>query len=173
AHPLNVRVAPYPNSGMHDLRVGPHKVVSITYMIRDPSGTIYDVRDIPLAYVHAVGGPLFPEIERALTDLQRVSVELTPEHAFGDPDPDLTFTDKLENLPSALRNLGAEFEAENERGERRTFRVTHIADGKLTVDANHPLAGKTLHFEVTVNTIRAARPDEIAAREADPMGGSS
>lgn len=122
-----------------------------------------------------VRGPLFPELERALTGLgvgDRARVELAPERTYGEPDPSLTFTDEFANVPPELRVLGAEFEADTERGERRTFRATHIegGSGKLTVDANHPLAGSVLHYEVTVNAIRPPRRTRSArSRYADGL----
>lgn len=61
---------------------------------------------------------------------------------------------------------------ENERGERMTFRVTRIADGRLTVDANHPLAGQTVRFRVTVVAVRPATLDEIANGMPADGGGS-
>ena len=98
----------------------------------------------------------------------RVSVTLTPEEGFGAHDPKLTFTDELENAPPDLRQIGMEFEAQNANGGSMVFRVTRIADGKITVDANHPFAGQTVIFEVAVQDVRDATPEEIRlGRPAD------
>jgi len=56
----------------------------------------------------------------------------------------------------------------NDGGETKTFTVTHIEDGKLTVDGNHPLAGKTAKFYVTVLDIRDATPEEILNGVTNP-----
>jgi FKBP-type peptidyl-prolyl cis-trans isomerase SlyD len=144
--------------------VSRNKVVSVTYTLRNQQGELYEQRDLPVAYLHGSGADLFPEIERALHGKPvgaRVSVTLGPEQAFGAHDPKLTFTDDVENVPPELRRIGAEFEAENAKGEARVFTVTRIDNGRLTVDANHPLAGQTVTFEVTVAAIRDATPDEI------------
>ncbi len=146
-------------------------VVSFTYVIRDPSGEICEYRDLPLAYIHGGHSPLFPQIERALdgqTVGHRAVVTLSAEEAFGEHDPALTFADAVDNVPDELRYVGAEFEAENEQGERRQFRVTKIEDGLLTVDANHPLAGKALTYEVTVVGVREATEEELRAGQAEP-----
>ncbi len=138
-------------------------VVSITYLIRDERGDICEYRDLPVAYVHGGRSPLFPEIERALEGQKvghKAVVTLAPGEAFGAHDPNLEFTDALDNVPEELRYLGAEFEAESERGDRRQFRVVKIENGLLTVDANHPLAGKTLTYEVTITDIRNADDEE-------------
>jgi FKBP-type peptidyl-prolyl cis-trans isomerase SlyD len=90
-----------------------------------------------------------------------VCVELSPEEAFGDNDPNLTFTDDIVNAPPEVHYVGAEVEAQNEYGETRQFRVTRIEDGKITVDANHPLAGQTLTFRVTVREVRDPTSGEM------------
>jgi FKBP-type peptidyl-prolyl cis-trans isomerase SlyD len=91
-----------------------------------------------------------------------VEVLLPPQDGFGEPKPELTFTDDIENVPPEHRQLGSEVLFENERGEQMQFRVTCIENGKLTVDANHPLAGQTVKFVVTVVSVRPATLDEIA-----------
>jgi FKBP-type peptidyl-prolyl cis-trans isomerase SlyD len=155
--------------------VSPNKVVSVTYTLRNQRGELFEQRDLPVAYLHGSGADLFPEIERALNGKPvgaRVTVTLGPEQAFGAHDPKLTFTDDLDNVPPELRRIGAEFEAESAKGEARVFVVTRIENGRLTVDANHPLAGQTVVFEVTVADIRDATPEEIQSgrpRDATSM----
>ncbi len=146
-------------------------VVSITYVIRDDVGEICEYRDLPVAYIHGGQSPLFPQIERVLEGCSvghKAVVTLSAQEAFGEHDPSLTFTDTLDNVPEELRYVGAEFEAENEQGGRRQFRVTKIENGRLTVDANHPLAGKTLTYDVTVVGIRKASDEELINGQADP-----
>lgn len=155
-------------------RVAPHKVVSVTYLLRNQHGDIVDVRDLPVAYVHGAGSELFPQIEQALTGKtvgETIEVTLGPAEAFGAHDAKLTFTDDLENVPPELRQVGMEFEAQSPKGEAMLFRVTGIDNGKLTVDANHPLAGQTVTFVVTVQDIRDATDDERkAGRPLDSSG---
>ncbi len=102
--------------------------------------------DLPIAYVHGANGPLFEKIEQALEGRQagdKVEVLPPPQDGFGEHKPELTFTDDIGNVPPEHRRLGSEVLFENERGEQMQFRVTRIEDGRLTVDANHPLAGQT------------------------------
>ena len=70
-----------------------------------------------------------------------------------------------------FQTLGAQVEMQNDRGETRSFIVSRIEDGRLTVDGNHPLAGKTLRFVVEVNDVRDATPEEIAAGVPDQPAG--
>lgn len=140
-----------------------HKVVSITYRIKDQDGEIVEINDLPVEYVHGGASDLFPKIEQALEGRgvgDSVTITLTPEEAFGGRDPKLAFTDELENAPPELRRVGMQFDAQNAKGETINLVVTHVGDGKITVDANHPLAGKTITFEVTVQDIRDATDEE-------------
>lgn len=142
--------------------VAKDKVVSITYVLRNQRGAIVEYRDLPVTYVHG-GGDLFSKIEQALEGRavgESVTVTLSPQEGFGEHDPKLTFTDDLENAPPELRRVGAEFEAQNARGEAIHLVVTRIADGKITVDANHPCAGQTVTFEVKIVDIRDATAEE-------------
>jgi FKBP-type peptidyl-prolyl cis-trans isomerase SlyD len=88
-------------------------------------------------------------------------VTLNPEEGFGAHDNSLTFTDKLENVPAEFHNIGAEVEFKNDKGESKIFRVTEINNNELTVDGNHPLAGKTITYNVTVKEVRMATTDEL------------
>lgn len=158
-----------------DTRVAPNKVVSITYTIIDDTGELRERVDLPVSYLHGGRSNLFPQIEQALHDKcvgDVVSVRLAPEEGFGPHNPGLTFTDDLENVPEELRFLGAELEGQNAQGATMKFVVTEIRDGRLTVDANHPFAGKTVTFEVTVAGVRNASPEELMRGEpANTHGG--
>jgi len=85
---------------------------------------------------------------------------LPPEKALGYHDTAMTFTDDIANVPPEFRRVGAEVEMQNDRGETRSFFVSKIEADKLTVDGNHPFAGKTLTYAVTVADIRDASEEE-------------
>ena len=66
-----------------------------------------------------------------------------------------------------------QFEAQDSKGETMLFNVVGINDEKLTVDANHPLAGQTVKFEVEIKEIRDASSEELAnGQPSTPHGGS-
>ncbi len=158
---------------MAEAVVGNNKAVYITYSILDERGEVMEQSDVPIGYVHGADSGLFEQVEEALTGARvgdRVEVTLPPEQGFGPHDPNLTFTDDIENVPPEYRYVGAEVEFQNERGESKTFRVSRIENGKLTVDANHPFAGKTVRFVVTVVAVRDATPEEIRAGRPDQGG---
>lgn len=149
---------------MTDERVEKDKVIQITYRIIDQDGILVEQVDVPIGYVHGRDSGLFEQVEGALEGRSvgdQVEVTLPPEEAFGQWDPNLIVTDDLENVPPQYQELGKEVDFQNERGEVKTFRVSDISDGKLTVDGNHSLAGKTITFVVDVVGIREATPEEI------------
>lgn len=142
-----------------------HKVVSITYRILDENKEVVEQSDIPIDYIHGTDNDMFAKVEQALegkTVCDTVAVVLSPEEGFGHADPNLTFTDDIENAPPEYRYLGARPMFQNEHGEVTEFVVSKIENGKLTVDGNHPFAGKTMTFKVDVVAIRDATGEELA-----------
>ena len=149
---------------MTDLFVEKNKVVSFTYSIVDDSGELLEQSDLPISYVHGGKHDLFDKVVQALDGSvidDAVEVSLTPEEGFGPHDPELTYTDDIENVPDEFRRIGAEVEMMNDSGESRTFTVTRIEGGKLTVDGNQPMAGKVITFRIKVIDIRDATQEEV------------
>ena len=72
-------------------------------------------------------------------------------------------------MPAQFRRVGAEVQMQNDAGETRSFFVSKIEDNKLTVDGNHPFAGKTLTYAVTVADIRDATEEEKQKGIAKPL----
>lgn len=144
-------------------RISKDKLVELTYTITDENGEVVETASLPVSYVHGRNSGLFPKVESALDGLtvgELVSVTLSPEEGFGPHDPELTFTDDLDNVPPQFRRVGTEVEMQNDRGETRKFVVSKIEDGRLTVDGNHPFAGKTVTFHVKVAAVREATAEE-------------
>ena len=152
---------------MSEQVVSRNKVVAFTYSISDENGTILEQSSLPLEYIHGSdSSQMFPEVEQALEGKKNgdtVSVTLEPEQAFGLHDPSMTFTDEVENVPAEYRYVGARPKFQNENGETMELTVIRVADGKITFDANHPFAGKTVTFHVTINGLRDAHPAELEA----------
>ncbi|MFK5986795.1 MAG: peptidylprolyl isomerase [Pseudomonadota bacterium] len=140
------------------------KYVEVTYQITDDAGEIVERIDIPVKYIHGHNSGLFPKIEQALEGCiagNEIEVNLSANEAFGPADPNLQFTDDLNNVPEQFRHIGAEVEMQNDRGEMKKFLVSKIENGKLTVDGNHPLAGKKITFNLAVIVVRDATEDEL------------
>lgn len=144
--------------------IGHGKVVYITYSVLDEDGKIMGQQDMPTGYVHGVGSGLFAAVERALEGRQpgdEVKAEVSPEEGFGPSDPNLIIVDEIDHVPPTIRYIGAEAELQNDAGEKLTFRVINIADGKITLDGNNPLAGRTATIVATVVSVRDAVAEEM------------
>jgi FKBP-type peptidyl-prolyl cis-trans isomerase SlyD len=139
------------------------KFVSLTYSICDLDGNVLEQSDLPANYIHGGETELIGGMDSAVAGKgqgDEVSITLKPADGFGDHNPDLTFTDDIENVPPQFRQLGAEVQMQNESGEVKSFFVTKIENGKLTVDGNHPLAGKELIVNVKILEVRDATKDD-------------
>jgi FKBP-type peptidyl-prolyl cis-trans isomerase SlyD len=111
-----------------------------------------------LSYLHGGYGQIFDALEKALEGRgagELLRVQLEPEQAFGEYDAGLLRIEPLERYGEGVA-VGMEIE----EGER-LYTVTDVADGKVVMDANHPLAGMALRFRVEITAIRKADPEEI------------
>lgn len=143
---------------MTALAVGRGTVVSVKVALYDAQGILLDAPEEPVTYLHGGFGGLLEPLERALEGLQpgaEVRLQLEPEQAFGEYDPDLVRLEPVERYGEGLQ-VGMEVE------EGQTlYRVTDIADGQAVLDANHPLAGIALRFHLKVLGVRDATPEEM------------
>jgi FKBP-type peptidyl-prolyl cis-trans isomerase SlyD len=154
--------------------VADRKVVTFTYVILDSAGYVLEQSDLPMSYIHGVDGKMFPKVERGISGAaegQEVEVSLTADEAFGPHDPELTFTDAIDNVPPEYRRIGAEAMFQNEAGETMTMLVTQIANGQITLDGNHPFAGKDLVFRIAVVGVRDATAQELQTGEVVDLSG--
>ena len=144
--------------------IRPNKLVEFTYRILDERGQVLEQMDLPVSYVHGSEFGLWQRIEAVLENRRAgdtVEVLIRPEDAFGDLDPDLRWTQHLSEVPEQFHQIGVEADFENEVGDVHTFRVTSIEGDKLTLDGNHPFAGKTLKFFLNILKVRDATEEEI------------
>jgi FKBP-type peptidyl-prolyl cis-trans isomerase SlyD len=159
-----------------DQVVRPGKYVSLTYSIADLAGNVLEQTDLPVGYIHGGYTELLGGMDRAVSGKRagdQVDFSLSAEQGFGPHDPDLTFTDDLDNVPPQFRFVGAEVQMQSDEGEVRTFYVTQVGERTLTVDGNHPLAGKQLHIHVRIQEVRDPTPEDLAqdGALAVPTGG--
>lgn len=140
------------------------KYVELTYVILDAQGEIKERADVPVKYIHGRNSGLFPKIESALEGQAKgddIEVSLSQYDGFGPSDPNLIVIDDLANVPAQYHQLGAEVEMQNESGVTKKFTVTKIENGQLTIDGNHPLAGQTIKYIISVAEVRDATDEEL------------
>lgn len=148
------------------MRIEKNTVVSLTYKLSDMQGEVLEEADEqnPAAYLHGGYDGIFPAVEAALEGKEagtELSLVLEPEDAFGDYDENLVRLEPQHLFPDNVQ-VGMQFQGETEDGSHELlYTVTDVADGKVVVDGNHPLAGQALRLECRVLEVRAARAEEI------------
>ena len=142
-----------------------NKFVELTYRIIDQTnGEVIEQVEEPLGYVQGDNTLLFNQVTKELEGKSvgdEVEILLKAEDAFGAKLEELIFTDEINNVPLEYRFIGAAVTMQNDKGGTKDFIVSNIEDGKLTIDGNHPLAGKDIIFYVAVLSVRDASADEI------------
>lgn len=140
-------------------------VVTLNYTVRDSDGNMIDEGEQPLVYLHGGYDGIFPALEEALHGKSvgdTFRVKLQPEDAFGDYDEELVLVEDLSQFPENVE-VGMSFERVGDDGdEEMIYRITDIAEGKVVVDGNHPLAGVALVFDGTVASVREASAEEVS-----------
>ncbi len=157
------------------MQVSARTVVSFHYTLTDDDGALIDssAEGEPLTYLHGAGN-LIPGLETALEGqpaAAELQVRIAPEQAYGERDDELVQpVPRSQFPPDANPRVGMEFEARTPAGPR-SVTVVAVDEETVTVDANHPLAGKALNFRVTVIDVRAATSEEIAHGHVHGPGG--
>lgn len=149
-------------------------VVTLDYTVTDSDGNLIDDGKNPLVYLHGGYDGIFPLIEETLQGKEvgeTFTVKLQPEDAFGDYDEELVLIEEAAMFPENIE-VGMAFERVGEGDEEdMVYRITDIADGKVVVDGNHPLAGLALVFDGKVADVRAATSEEMEHGHVHGPGG--
>jgi FKBP-type peptidyl-prolyl cis-trans isomerase SlyD len=157
------------------MQIGKDKVVSIDYTLTGVDGNVIDSSQgqEPLAYLHGAGN-IIPGLERALEGKSpgdEVNATIAPEDGYGQKNPSLVQPVARAQFPGVNEiKLGQQFQAQTNHGPR-VVTVVGITDDTVTVDANHPLAGETLKFDVKVVNVRDATAEEIDHGHPHEPGG--
>jgi FKBP-type peptidyl-prolyl cis-trans isomerase SlyD len=157
------------------MEVARNTVVSLELELADLWGNLIQRSDAPVHYLHGGHGDLLPALERALEGKRaggELTLRLEPEEAFGEYDEGLLRVEPRAGFPVAL-TVGMQFEGVP-GGEQDgvIYAVTDIAEDRVVLDGNHPLAGIAIEFRCKVRDVRAATPREIAdghAAEPDEL----
>ena len=154
-----------------NMQVAKNTVVTLDYSVTDIDGELVDAGQEPLVYLHGGYDDIFPMIEEAMHGKavgESMVVKMQPEDAFGEYDADLVQLEERSQFPVELQ-VGMQFEGvpegadgDEDDDEVLIYRVTEIADDKVVLDGNHPLAGMALVFTCTVTDIRPATAEEIS-----------
>lgn len=140
-------------------------VVEFNYTLKDDEGNILDQsQGEPLAYLHGHQN-IIPGLESQLLGKKvgdKFTASVEPADAYGEFDDAAVQEVPRENF-QGVDNIepGMQFQSQTEDGHMMLVTVRDVQDDMVIVDANHPLAGKKLHFDVEVTGIREASPEEL------------
>ncbi|MDG1819724.1 MAG: peptidylprolyl isomerase [Porticoccaceae bacterium] len=153
-----------------------NSAVSFHYTLTDDAGQEIDssAGKDPLAYLHGAGN-IIPGLENALEGKavgDQLNVAVTAEEGYGPVQQEL-----IQDVPrTAFQGvesieIGMQFEAQTGQGGAVPVTVTAVTDETVTVDGNHPLAGKALNFDVTIEDVREATAEELEHGHVHGVGG--
>ena len=150
------------------LTVADNLVVSLDYSLHHGDGEIVDSSDggVPLEIVQG-RGQIIPGLENALYGMkvgEEKQVVVESAEGYGEFDIDLFETLPRTVFPPSLElEPGMGFRMRNEAGTVVVVYVDHLEDDQVIVNLNHPLAGKTLCFDVKITDLREATPEELVS----------
>ncbi len=140
-----------------------NRVISFHYTLTNPAGEKLDSSDggEPLMYMEG-GGQIIPGLETELAKLttgDKRQLVIKADDAYGPHDPQNVIEVPLDKMPAKNVKVGDRFQSSQNQGMPLT--VTKITSSHVTLDANHPLAGVDLTFNVEVTAMRDATPEEM------------
>lgn len=151
-------------------------VVHFNYTLKDDEGNVLDQspEGQPLAYLHGYQN-IIPGLEDQLVGKKvgdKFTASVNPEDGYGEFDDAAVQEVPRENF-QGVDNIepGMQFQSQTEDGHMMLVTVRDVTDDMVVVDANHPLAGKKLHFDVEVTDVREASAEEKQHGHAHGAGG--
>jgi len=148
------------------MNIAKDTVVSMSYELFDSTGELLEQVVESISYLHGGYDGIFPLVEEALQGKKvgdQCSVTMQADDAFGEYDHSLVEVESRSSFPADV-TVGMQFEGGPEDADDEDFilfTVVDVTDDEVTVDGNHPLAGKVLTFNCTVTGVRTASAEEV------------
>lgn len=153
-------------------------LIELEYELRNSKGEVIESSSAGalMTYLHG-NAEIPPKLEKSLSGRdvgEKVVVTLPPADAYGEFNPDgivavprSEFPEDAEIVPGDWVSIEVSGEEGEESKGEMEMRVVEIAPEAITLDANHPLAGEEITFDLKVKSVRKATPEEIVARSAE------
>jgi FKBP-type peptidyl-prolyl cis-trans isomerase SlyD len=150
------------------------KVVSFHYSLRDEQGTLIESSEgkSPVIYMHGRGN-IVPGLEREMAGKQggeKFTATVPPEQAYGLRDDNAVQRVPIKHLATRGRIVPGQMIAVNTNQGARHARVVKVGHFNVDLDLNHPLAGKTLVFDIEIVDVRPATQEELEHGHAHGPG---
>ena len=158
-----------------DLTIADGLVVAFHYTLRNGEGEVIDQSQAePLWYLHGASN-IVPGLEKQLvgkTVGDEIEAVVPPEEGYGERRDDLSQSVHRSEFPKDMElQVGMPIRAEGNNGQAMMLWIEKVEGARVTVTANHPLAGETLHFSVKIAGLREATADEVSHGHAHGPGG--
>jgi FKBP-type peptidyl-prolyl cis-trans isomerase SlyD len=143
-----------------------NSVVTLQYVLTDSDGNEIHATtaDEPMVYLHG-WGEIIDGLETALAGKragEELEANIEPADGYGEEDPELVSVFQKDDFGDADMQVGMELQGKDPDGNFQVLRVIKIEGDDVTVNMNHPLAGKSLKFAVRIEDVRAATETELA-----------
>lgn len=158
------------------MQIAKNAVVSIDYKLTNPQGEVLDKSEGrgPLTYLQGARN-IIPGLEAALEGRSAgdsFTVTIDPEKAYGPRNEQaVQVAPRSAFPPNQMIMVGQQLQANGPDGRQFNVRVTKVTETEITVDANHPLAGVPLTFDIKIVEVRPATEEEKQHRHAHGPGG--
>lgn len=158
------------------MSIGANKVVSVNYILSDDEGNLIQRTNVDEPFVYLSGNnQILPRLEQAIDSMiigGKKNIELKSSDAYGDYDDNAVQHVKRQEFPEGT-NLeeGMEFMANSPDGNPIPFVIKEVSDDDITIDFNHPLAGKNLNFDIELIDVRDATKEELEHGHVHSAGG--
>jgi FKBP-type peptidyl-prolyl cis-trans isomerase SlyD len=180
-HPVRVRAFPYDvrlelSQGFVPMEIAADKVVTFHYNLRDSDESFAESSQgkSPVVYMHGHHN-IVPGLETEMLGKrggEKFTATVAPENAYGLRDPNAVQRVPIKHLASKGRLVPGQMVAVNTSEGARHALVLKVGHFNVDVDMNHPLAGKTLIFDIEIVDVRDATPEELAHGHAHGPGGA-
>ncbi|MGD9487305.1 MAG: peptidylprolyl isomerase [Calditrichaceae bacterium] len=158
------------------MAIKPDQVVTVHFTLKDENGTTLEVADKNQPYSFLSGrDQILPKLEEKISTMlinSKGTVELLPEDAYGEFEENAIQKASRSDFPEDIElQEGMNFMADMGDGKQLPFFIKEIDNDEITIDFNHPLAGKSLTFDLELVDVRDASPEELAHGHVHGAGG--
>jgi FKBP-type peptidyl-prolyl cis-trans isomerase SlyD len=145
--------------------IAANKYVEVKYKVVDvKTDSVLTEVEFPIGYVHGVNEILAPPVMAELegkSEGEIIEVPIDCNQLYGPRDESLVIVENINNVPEEYREVGTAILMENDKGQTKTFLVTHIGGDVITIDGNNPLCGREVVFRLEILLVRDATEEEI------------
>ena len=155
------------------MKIEKDTVVTLKYKVSDAQGKLLEAAAEPMAYLHGGYENTLPKIEEALDGKEKgyqTTLVLSSADSFGERDESLLQTMTKKDFPPGVK-VGGQLRGRTSDGREAIFNVVKIKGDTVMLDGNHPWAGQTLRFQLSVIDVRVAIQEEIEHRHVHGAHG--